>query len=497
MGRLMVLFVFFLPAVGNAEEAPKPVWLVVAREAFTGAVEPLAAHRAGDGLETVVSTEGVAEALAGLTRPPAYLLLVGDYEKGREAERWYLPTAQRPLYRWMLTQRMTFASDSHFGDLDRDGVQDIPVGRIPARNADEVSTVVQKIIAFENRKATTADLRLNLWGGTPNYGPAFDAVQTSFLLNSLRRDAPPWLDLWIISSDRNHPLCGWPADQPDLFSRRMAEGALINALMGHANADFFLSINVDGKELGYTADSAREILSQGAPSAPLLFFSCDSGNFARETPCMAESFLFFHAGPVATVAASTNSHPLTNYFTATSMAAELGGRTARYGDLWLDSQKKARNREVNFFTVVANELKEIEGKLEEEIDVDKLKGDQLLMYAFLGDPATRIRLPETLRGSVEKRDDGWFWRVDKPMGATALEVAFRLGKPPLLRQFGRSANRDEAMSRFGDANGQLGYSLLDPPANDAPWEGVVTKKGLLRLTATGPGVCATVVFELH
>lgn len=337
MTRREILMVFFLlSAFGNAEEEQKPVWLVVTGEELVGALEPLVAHRAGDGLEPVVSTAGVTEALAGVPRQPAYLLLVGDYEKGRESEPWFLPAVEKPLYRWMLSQRLTFASDSVHCDLDRDGVQDIPVGRIPARNA----------------------------------------------------------------------------------------------------------------------------------------------------------------GEVATVAASTNSHPLTNYFTATSMAAGLGGRTERYGDLWFDAQKKARTREVNIFTVVANELKEIEGKLEDEIDVDKLKRDQMLMFAFLGDPATRIRLPGELGGSVDKRDDSWFWRVEKPEGATALEVAFRLKKPPLLRQFGRSAGRDEADKRFHDANGQLGYSLLPAPGEDDPWEGLITEKGLLRLTATGPGVCATVVFEL-
>jgi len=279
----MIPIVFFLlPAVGISEEEQKPVWLVVAGEGLVDALEPLVAHRAGDGLEPVVSTASVKDALAGMTRKPAYLLLVGDYEKGRESEPWFLPAKERPLYRWMLTQRTLFASDCVFGDVDQDGVQDIPVGRIPARNAYEVATVVRKIISFENRATTTADLRLNLWGGTPSYGPAFDAVQTSFLLNSLRQDAPDWLDLWIISSDRNHPLCGWPTDQPDLFSHRMAEGALINALMGHANADFFLSINVNGNGLGYTADKARAIFSQGTPSAPLLFFSCDS-SASRQT----------------------------------------------------------------------------------------------------------------------------------------------------------------------------------------------------------------------
>ena len=497
MDRLVLLVVVFLtPALGAADEERKPIWLAVGKAGLVEELEPLAAHRAAGGLEPLLSTASVKDALESCSSRPAYLLLVGDHERGHETEPWFLPAEEKPFYRWMTTQRHGFASDNARGDLDGDGIQDIPVGRIPARTRDEVAAVVKKIIAFERRPASSADLRLNLWGGTPNYGPEFDAIQTGFLLGTLQQDTPRWLDLWIISSDLDHPLCGWPLDQADLFSNRVAEGGLINALMGHATADFFLSINFNGLEMVYTAAKAGKILSRGDPTAPLFFFSCDSGNFARKTPCMAESFLFFPAGPVATIAATTNSHPLTNYFSSTEMARGLRGNRARYGDFWLDAQKRARDRKLNFLTFVENKLKDIEGKLEKEINVEKLKRDQMLMFAFLGDPATRIRLPRKLNGSVEERDVGWFWRVEKPEGATAIEVAFRSNEQALLPDLGRPATREEANRRFHEINAHLGYSLLPAPGADEPWEGLVARKGLLRLVATGRETCFVAVFEI-
>ena len=47
-------------------------------------------------------------------------------------------------------------------------------------------------------------------------------------------------------------------------------------------------------------------------------------------------------------------------------------------------------------------LKDAEGKLEDEISVGKLKRDQILMYALLGDPATHLRIPDLLEATVKR-----------------------------------------------------------------------------------------------
>ena len=47
----------------------------------------LAEHRAKQGFETVVSTESLDKALAGLPRKPSFILLVGDDEGGQEAQK--------------------------------------------------------------------------------------------------------------------------------------------------------------------------------------------------------------------------------------------------------------------------------------------------------------------------------------------------------------------------------------------------------------------------
>jgi hypothetical protein len=153
--NLFAVFLFLLvvllaaPAFAEREVTnEKPIWLVVTRPVFLKVIKPLAEMRSKDGFETFVSTRPIPEAIAALKRRPASLLLVGDDEPGKQEEPWYVPSRRRKLYRWRITQREEFASDALWGDFDGDLIPDVPVGRIPARTAEQLRPVVKKIIAF-------------------------------------------------------------------------------------------------------------------------------------------------------------------------------------------------------------------------------------------------------------------------------------------------------------------------------------------------------------
>ena len=92
----------------KAEEAHKPIWLVVTRPLFIKAIQPLVGHRHKEGFETVISTESASEAISSLPRAPAFVLLVGDDEAGREKEAWYLASRRVEKYRWKSAQSKRF-----------------------------------------------------------------------------------------------------------------------------------------------------------------------------------------------------------------------------------------------------------------------------------------------------------------------------------------------------------------------------------------------------
>lgn len=489
-------------AAAAAEEPAPPLWIAVGRPGLVEALEPLAAKRKGDGFTVVVSTQPVAEALAGVPefgekplklRRAAFLLLVGDDEPGKESEAWSLPAKRRELYRWRAEQSREYAADPLWGDLDGDLVPDIPVGRIPARTREEADLVVRKILDYEKAPVTEADLRLVVWAGSPRYGAAVDATAALTLLTSIQNGVPGWLQPWVLASDPRFPFCGWPPDQPGLFAKQLRRGAVLAAWMGHANAERFYAMAHDGKEIGFCAADARAVFAEGTPAPPAVIMACSAGDFTRPAPCLAESLLALPGGPVAAVAAATESHPLTNYFTGMSLLEAVCTREKRLGTLWLRAQRaalKARN------PIAESLMRDAEGKLDKEISVAKLKRDQILMYALLGDPATRLRFPEPLEASVKRTMEGWEWKAAKPDGAETLSVGLRAIAPRFPPARG---NLDEAGARalLEEAEGTLAFDPLPAPAAGAAWEGVSKKGGWLRLVATGGGMTWVTALKLE
>jgi hypothetical protein len=479
-GVFALAFAFHATCAG-AE--PKPIWLAVGRPGLVDALEPLAAKRRDEGFEARISTETVEAALEQCPDGPDFLLLVGDDQPDAAEQAWYLPAKRLPLYRWREVQRRQFASDAAWGDLDGDLVPDIPVGRIPARRPEQVRHVVGKILAYERQPPCLGDLTVPVWLASPSYGPAIDAVATGMGLTMLRTKAPPWLRPWVISGNLRDSFCGWPDDQPRAFTRQLKQGGLCSVLMGHANRQDFYSLKCDDRWVVYNASAASAELAAGPPASPTFVFSCESGDFAGPESCMAEAFLFLGGGPVATIAATTESHPLTNYFSAVCLLHSLGKGKRRLGPLWLDAQLRALKARDLLMELM---LRDVEGKLEEQINVGKLRRDQLLMYALLGDPATRLRLPLSLEASVTRTGDTWHWRTVRPPGATRLEVGFRK-RPPLQADLKvRPTEAEAARAALTAANDAFRFQPLTSMEKEIPWEGTLDRPGWLRLVATGP-----------
>jgi hypothetical protein len=479
---------------GSTHAAEKKLlWLAVGSAELTKPLKALADKRRSEGFETLVSNKSVEEALAASSRRPDFLLLVGGDEPGQEKSPWYLPAKHKTLYRWRSVQRQEYSSDAAWGDLDGKGEPDVPVGRIPARTRDEVELVVRKILAFESQPPTSADLQLTVWLGSPEYNAAINAMASGLGVNLIQTKGPQWLHPWLVSGNPSDPFCGWPPDQPARFTKRMKLGGILSVLMGHANADAFYSMQFADKPIFYSAGDAARELGNGPPVPPMVFFSCESGNFTTKS-CQAKSLLFIPGGPVATIGATTESHPLTNYFSGACLLAALGGQEKRLGTIWLNAQKKA-SRTRDFLMEMM--LRDVEGSLEREINLEKLRRDQMLMYALLDDPATRLRLPERLDARVERAETGWRWRVKRPPGATHLEVGFRKPQALPVSPNKKPTSAAEADKASETANACFAFTAQPSPPNDGPWEGICNRSGWLRLVAIGPRTLHVIVLKLQ
>jgi hypothetical protein len=479
--RAATLLLLLLAVPAAAEE--RPIWLAVGPEPLLEAIAPLAEHRRLEGLEPILSSRPAAEAIRAAPRPPAYLLLVGDDEPGQEAAPWYHAAPRRELYRWARRQDETFAADTLLGDLDGDLVPDIPVGRLPCRSPQEVAAAVAKIRLREDRPPTTEDLALPVWSCATLFGDQMDALSTGLVLVNLRRHAPEWVRPWVLTSIPRRPFCGVPAEQPRLFSERLRRGGQIAAIVAHADRTGVLAMREKGRRVVYTARTATETFAKGPPGPPLFVIACLAGDFTAPKPCFAEELLAMPGGPVAVVAATTESHPLTNYYSSVELLRALGDRHDRLGDLWLAAQRSALEQ---LDPLVDMALRNVEGSLEPSLDVERLQRDQPLMYALLGDPATRLRAPRSLTVTMRPAADGWRYVVEPPHGAMRLVVQLRPHRWPPVVPSREEPAPDVARRRLEEANATFEFETVAKRVPGEAWTGTVKGRGLLRFVVRTP-----------
>ena len=460
----------------------KKAWVVVTREMFEKGLAPLVEKRREDGYSVTVSTKAVGETLAEMSERPDFLLLVGDTEEGKEAEAWYIPNNMCELYAYCReVEGKTFVSDAMYGDLDGDLVCDVPVGRLPVRHQHELREIIRKILAYENAEPSLASLRLPIYAGSPCYGAFLDSMSTQLLVGSLDKNAAPWLRAWTISADPIHPLCGWPAEQPRLFGEQLKAGGLMAVFMGHGNPHYFYSMDYNGASVLYTREHAAGLGTSSVPAPPTVIFACYTGTFNGPEYCLAEALLFTAGGPVAVIAATTTSHPMTNYFSGMSLLRQTNRRHTCIGSLWLDTQKEARGARDFLMERV---LLGAGGGDASNVDTEKVRRDHILLYALLGDPAMAMPFPEVLESEIRAEGKVWQWSAKRPEGASRLYVEFRVDGLKFPEVQLPLAN-DSAMGNLEKANEVFAFSPVAELSAGEAWEGQIEKPGILRLTAVG------------
>jgi len=489
---------------------------------FEKALAPLAALRRSQGLEVVISTESVRHALARYQEPPpAFLLLVGDWEAGKRVKPWSVPTRRHALYRWRAPQRKTYAADALWGDLDGDGRPDVPVGRLPARSVDELSRAVAKIIVYERQAPSRATLRATFWAGAPGYSALINSLATNALIGVVRAESPPWLEPWMISGDAKHALCGPPGGQVARFNARLRQPGLMVALVGHGREHLFHSMRYQSRSIDYRVRHTRQLDAKPPPrgsgvlghgragtprdkaggtqrgsrarnapatatqvAPPTVLLTCSSGRFDFAGTSLAEALLWRRRGPVAVIGATTESHPLTNFYTGLELLRALGRSEPRLGRIWLETQRRAFRGDN---ALVNQALLGAEGKLTPTLDLAKLRLDQERMYALLGDPATRLPLPRPLKVAVRRQDATLTWRVERPEGAHTLYVDHRRAARPFPKPAGPTDTAG-ATRAFDGANRVFRFEPLRTVSTSRPWSGTLpgVGAGTLRFIALSP-----------
>lgn len=468
--------------------AAPPLWLMIGDASMRDAARPLAEYRQSEGFEIIGLAPPSGEALDALPRSPDFIVLLGDDLLSEPPEHAVLRGERHELYRWRASQPDRYVSDAVLGDRDGDGVPEVPVGRLPGRDPMAIAALSAKIVAFEKQPMSREALHLPVWAGNPAYGSHFHANMASNLLRqTLHGDAPLWADLTLLIGNATDPLSAHPDAQHEWFHDMLEKGGgLFTGLMGHGGTDAFYSMPHEGRWIRYHASQTAQLQGR-APSAPALIFACDCGNFAHPQLSLAESLILAPNGPVAVIAATTQSHPLPNYYSSVCWLRGLTKGSPRLGERWMRAQQcgyEMRNPLVELF------LKDIEGKLEAKLDTAQIRRDHLRLYALLGDPATHLKRPQLLEVQLEREGDQWNWSIPHPPSdAQRLEIGHREPPPPLVPK-DTALSREEALESFHEANALLRYRPLasHPSPKAEAWSGRLPhRRGSLRWVVETPG----------
>lgn len=483
-------------AAARAEQPSRGSLLIVTPPGFAEATQDLARYRQRCGYEVithVLASNGpdeaiTPEAIRGWIRTraqpshprPAGILLIGDdVEDDASRAAWRLPSLRKPLYRWRKNQRNTFTCDAAYGDLDDDGLADVPVGRLPVRKPEQVRGYVKRLTEYETRTQTADELRALLWIGIPGYNPHTDAFMTPVARSTVKRFLPPTLDPWWLSGDPRWPCWLPPNEQPKRFLVEMARGSAVTLFGGHGSAHRALANISKRHRTTMTVDDLK-LLPDTRPSAPAIFLACTIGRFEwAKGPCLAEALLHHPGGPVAVIAATTQSHPLTNYYSAAALAQTMTDGHRTVGAWWNACQRLGFAMKEPVFDAL---LQNAEGKLEPRINLAKIRRDQPLMYVILGDPLCRLRLPEPLKVGAVRSGSDLVVKADLPASVERVRIDLIRNTPavpsPELRapasetKIEPNGNRLAVFEAFNATATRLG-TVERPAAGAFRWSGRV------------------------
>jgi hypothetical protein len=250
MTRHRMTLALTLAACCGAAEAPPKQWVLVTAPAHRAALEPLCELRKEQGfrvsiVETtdVLSKEAIRTGDAGKLQRhvnklchefpgKSFVLLVGFIGVGGDGN---VSTVVPPLAGSVGRMRGQ-PTDCGYGN-PVDGLPSVPVGRFPARTADEAAAMVRKTIDLEHDDLPGPwRRRLTVLAGVPAFNPLVDRLVETLALARLDQIDPVWTGRAIYHNAQSR-FC---LPDRDLHTRALeyvCEGEALTLYLGHSSPE--------------------------------------------------------------------------------------------------------------------------------------------------------------------------------------------------------------------------------------------------------------------
>lgn len=383
--------------------APAVDTVVVCPDEFRPALAPWLEHRARQGHQIeLVSNLGSPEVVRQRIRDVAergglrFVVLVGDADpvdptdSARLARSVpaHLAEAQVNIH---YGPERDIATDNWYADLDDDGLPELAIGRLTVDSADELQTVVGKILDYEQQTPAGDWLRrVNFVAGLGGFGQIADAVMEMSAKRFITEGIPPDFDVSMTYASWRSPYCPDPREFHDTTLRRLNEGSLFWVYIGHGQRRHVDRVRVPGGQYHiFGIDDVPKLnCEQGAPIA--FFLACYTCAFDGPQDSLAEEMLRSEGAPVAIVGGSRVTMP----YAMTVMAIELlnecfAERRETLGEALLNAKRAMvesdrRDEMSRSIDSMARTLNPTSTNLDAE------RREHVLLFNLVGDPLLRL-----------------------------------------------------------------------------------------------------------
>jgi hypothetical protein len=326
------------------------------------------------------------------TARPMYLLLFGDAQGTWPGDRSGVPSGT-----WRdPTGSSSVVSDNLFADMDGDDVPDLAVGRITADSDTEADLVRAKVADYEStREAGEWNRRINIFASTSGMGALVDQAIESVVYDIT--DAVPYdFDETMTYARQTSPYVYVPELFSDQVYRRINEGSLLVAYVGHGSPDGFAKLDWNGTAYPILDTGHLDKLDVSHRSPILLFVACSTGAFAG-AECISEKILSGAKAPTAILSSTEVSDPYANaLFTYEVSQALTAGRAPTIGDAFL----QAKRRMLTNTDSIRQKIELLAALLVTGSAKDALKHSHLHMYTLFGDPGMAVSYPGSVAVAV-------------------------------------------------------------------------------------------------
>ncbi len=291
------------------------------------------------------------------------------------------------------------ATDNKYADLNGDGAPDLSIGRLPVDSAEQLKTIVKKIIAYEKQLPNTLWRRkINFIAGVGGFGPVEDKIIENATKKLITEMVPLEYETSMTYASWNSPYCPDPRRFSETTIKRMNEGCLFWVYVGHGHYRELDRVRLpQARYKIFDISQVNKIKSKaGLPIA--IFLACNTCGFDQSGDCIGEELIKRPAGPIAILGGSRVTMPYgMAVMSLEMMDAYFSGEFKTLGELirvTKSNMVKNAGRKGEFRQML-DALGKAFSPTGDQLDEERKEHTHLIH--LLGDPLLRLALPKPLK----------------------------------------------------------------------------------------------------